>query len=317
MSVSIIGKPLAADLTVAPELGPGAPWDRMVVLYADVADAVAAEVAADRVPIVLSGHCTTSLGVVAGLQRVGVEPGIVWFDAHGDVQTPETSTSGYLGGMPLRQLVGGADRVAPDWLGLRPLPEAGVALVDARDLDPPEAEFLAGAAIRRLPVESVSGDSLPPGVLYVHVDVDVVDPREMPGLLFPAADGPSLAAVVSSVRSVLASGRVAAVALACTWRPGGGGNRVVAHAFHGPAALDHQLRRARWTGAPFDPSSRVPRVCSISTFHSPTDLGLELLSAAGRAVVALERDTRERLGERDYDRLARLLDRLEVIVHAE
>jgi arginase len=202
--------PLAADLTVAPELGPGAPWDRMAVLYADVADAVAAEVAAERVPIVLSGDCTTSLGVVAGLQRAGVEPGIVWFDAHGDVQTPETSTSGYLGGMPLRQLVGGADRVAPDWLGLRPLPEAAVALVDARDLDPPEAEFLAGSAIRRIPVESVTTADMPAGPLYLHVDVDVVDPRDMPGLLtmsfVPSGASPAIRILIrSTARSATAA----------------------------------------------------------------------------------------------------------------
>ena len=59
--------PFAPDVTVAPELGPGAPWERMAVLYADVADAVAADVAAGRVPVVQSGDCTTSLGVVAGL----------------------------------------------------------------------------------------------------------------------------------------------------------------------------------------------------------------------------------------------------------
>lgn len=225
--------PLPPDVTVAPELGPGAPWERMAVLYADVADAVAADVAAGRVPVVQSGDCTTSLGVVAGLQRAGIEPGIVWFDAHGDVQTPETSASGYLGGMPLRQLVGGADRVAPDRLGLRAVPETAVALVDARDLDPPEAAFLDGSPIRRLPVGSVGAADLPDGPLYLHVDVDVVDPGELPGLLFPTPAGPSLAAVVSAVRDVLATGRVVAVCLACTWRPGGGAGPIVARSFAG------------------------------------------------------------------------------------
>jgi len=135
------------------------------VLYAEVADAVDL----DGVPVVLSGDCTTALAVMAGVQRAGVDPALVWFDAHGDLQTPETSTSGYLGGFPVRQLVGGSDRSVPDRLGLRPVPESDVLLVDARDLDPPEAEFLRGSAIRRVPVDAVV-EALPEGPVHLHVD---------------------------------------------------------------------------------------------------------------------------------------------------
>jgi arginase len=187
----------------------------------EVAEAVAAEVRAARVPVVVSGDCTTSLGVVAGLQRAGRAPHVVWFDAHGDVQTPETTASGYLGGFPVRQLVGDSDRTAPDRLGLRPIPEEDVVLVDARDLDPPEAEYLARAAIRRVPVEEL-GDTIPPGPVYLHVDVDVTNPGDLPGLLFPAAGGPGLAAVTAAVRAVIGAGGVAAVGIACTYRPGSG-----------------------------------------------------------------------------------------------
>ena len=73
--------------------------------------------------MVLSGDCTTWLGTVAGLQRAGLDPGIAWFDAHGDVQTLETTTSGYLGGLPLRQLTGYRPGLIADGLGLRPVPE--------------------------------------------------------------------------------------------------------------------------------------------------------------------------------------------------
>jgi arginase len=216
--------PLTPDRTIAPALPPGTPWERMGVLYEAVAAEVAADAGGGRVPVVLSGDCTTSLGVVAGLQRAGRDPKVVWIDGHGDLQTPETSTSGYLGGFPLRQLVGGADRSVADRLGLRPVAEEDVVLVDARDLDPPEAEFLANSEIRRVPVDRV-GDVLPPGPVYLHVDVDVVAPADLPGLLFPAPGGPALAAVADAVRTVVAAGGVTAVGLACTYRPGSGADR--------------------------------------------------------------------------------------------
>jgi arginase len=205
--------PVPPDEVVAPALPAGTPWERMAALYAEVADAV--EVG--ELQVVLSGDCTTSLAVVAGLQRGGVDPALVWFDAHGDLQTPQTSASGYLGGFPLRQLVGGADRLVPDRLGLRPLPESDVLLVDARDLDPPEAEFLATSAIRHVPVGSVV-DALPDGPVHLHLDADVVDPRDVPGLLFPAPDGPRLPDVLGAVRAVLATCPVVAVTVGCTWR---------------------------------------------------------------------------------------------------
>jgi arginase len=205
--------PVPPDEVIAPDLPPGPPWKRMAELYAEVADAIDD----DELQVVLSGDCTTSLAVVAGLQRSGVDPALVWFDAHGDLQTPQTSASGYLGGFPLRQLVGGADRTVPEALGLRPLPESDVLLVDARDLDPPEAEFLAGSAIRHVAVDAVL-DALPDGPVHLHLDADVVDPRDLPGLLFPAPGGPRWAEVLGAVRAVLATCPVVAVTVGCTWK---------------------------------------------------------------------------------------------------
>ncbi len=208
--------PAAPDAVIAPELPPGTPWERMAVLYSEVADALGR----DELQVVLSGDCTTSLGVVAGLQRSGVDPTVVWFDAHGDLQTPETSASGYLGGFPVRQLLGGSDRTVPDRLGLVPLRESDVLLVDARDLDPPEAEFLAGSDVRRVAVDEVV-DALPAGPVHLHLDADVVDPRDVPGLRFPAPDGPRWPAVLGAVRAVLATCPVVAVTVGCTWRGDG------------------------------------------------------------------------------------------------
>ncbi len=217
--------PLRPGRTIEPDLPTGTPWDRMAVLYEQVAAAVAQDVADGQVPVVLSGDCTTSLGVVAGVQRSGVDPVLVWLDAHGDVQSPETSASGYLGGMPIRQLVGGADRTTPDALGLRTVAEADVVLVDGRDLDPPEAEFLAGSAIRQVPVGAIPAPERP---CYLHIDVDVADPAELPGLLFPVPGGPPLTEIGQAVAAVLSTGNVVAIGLACTYRPGSGAGPAMA-----------------------------------------------------------------------------------------
>lgn len=214
--------PVAPEATVAVELPDGDPWSRMASLYEAVAAAVAETVRAGARPAVLSGDCTTALGTVSGLQRAGVDPAIVWFDAHGDVQTLETTTSGYLGGIPLRILVGYRPELIAARLGLRPVAEERVVLVDARDLDPPEVAYLEGAAIGRRDVESLTADGLPDGPLYLHLDLDVVDPGELPGLRFPAPGGPGWPAVAEAIGRAVGSGRVVAFGVGCTWRPGQG-----------------------------------------------------------------------------------------------
>ena len=218
--------PIEADETITLLLPEGGHWRRMAVLYDTVADSVAKLVGEGDRPVVVSGDCTTSLAVVAGLQRAGVSPSIVWFDAHGDVHTPQSTLSGYLGGMPLRLLVGANPEVIADLLGLRPVPERQVVLVDARALDPPEAEYLSGAQITHCQVEEVDEPVLPEGPIYLHVDFDVIDSAELPGLMYPVPDGPSRKKVGKAIRRVLDTGRVVAVGGACTWVPG-----------HGSAAL--------------------------------------------------------------------------------
>ena len=107
-------------------------------------------------PVVMSGDCNTSAGIMAGLQRAGADPAIVWFDAHGDVQTLETTTSGYLGGLALRLLTAYRPELIAARLGLRPVPEDRIVLAGARDLDPPEVTYLAGAQITRREVAGLT-----------------------------------------------------------------------------------------------------------------------------------------------------------------
>lgn len=214
--------PAEADVTsLSVELPETDVWSRLGRLYESVADAVELSVRAGSLPAVVSGDCTVSVGVAAGLQRAGIDPSIVWFDAHGDLQTLETTSSGYLGGMALRVLLGYRPELVAQGLGLRAPTEDRVLLVGARDLDPPEVGYLATSGVRRSTIDELSADSLPAGPLLVNLDLDVVDPEVLPGLRYPAPDGPDVRSVLNAVRTVFESGRVAALNIACTWRPGG------------------------------------------------------------------------------------------------
>jgi arginase len=187
---------------------------RLAFLCAAVADVVALTPR----PVVVCGDCTTALGTMSGLNRTGLTPGVVWFDAHGDVHTPRSSTSGYLGGMPLRYLIEPAEYGAR--LGLQPVAEDRVVLVDARDLDPAEADYLSGSAVRRCAVDDLTESVLPAGPLLLHLDLDVIDDSELTGLRYPVPAGPSTRSVLAAAARVLATGRVVAMDIACTWFPG-------------------------------------------------------------------------------------------------
>ncbi|MEV8504635.1 arginase family protein [Actinoplanes sp. NPDC051475] len=210
--------PLSAGrpaVVVDPELPPGDLWTRLAALDEAVAQAVAA--AGEPVTMV-SGDCLLGVAAVAGAQRTGLDPALVWFDAHGDVHTLASTTSGYPGGLSLRLALGGDPSLVGKHLGLRPVAEERVVLVGARDLDPPEVSFLAASRIRRTTVTGLSAAEVPDGPLIVHVDVDVVDPTELPGLLFPAPGGPPASEVVAAVRRLRATGRVAVLDIACPWQ---------------------------------------------------------------------------------------------------
>jgi arginase len=214
--------PLVPDQSVTVRFHGDDPWARLAQLQEPLADVVAEVVQRGGRPLILSGDCVASLGSVAGLQRAGRDPAIVWLDAHGDLQTPETTASGYLGGMPLRLLVGYRPELIGQALGLRPVADERVVLVGARDLDPPEVSYLQQAPIRRCEVAELGAENLPTGDIYLHLDADVVDPDELPNLLFPAKDGPGLDPVAQAVGRVLDTGRVVGLTVACTWHGGHG-----------------------------------------------------------------------------------------------
>jgi arginase len=220
LSAELLPLPDRVDhLVLEPDLIGHDVWARVGCLGEAVAGQVALAVAEGNPTTVVSGDCLVALGTLAGVQRAGIDPGLVWLDAHGDVHTLQSTTSGYLGGLSLRLAMGAHPERLAVPLGLRPLAEQRVVLVGARDLDPPEEAYLAGSAVRRSTVQSLTADLAPEGPLVLHVDLDVVNPAVLPGLLFPAPGGPPVSEVIDAVRRILATGRVAALDVACTWHP--------------------------------------------------------------------------------------------------
>lgn len=191
-------------------------WQRLVALYDTYADRVAESVPAGPIRAV-TGDCLATVGTLVGLQRGGLDPSIVWFDAHGDVHTIESSESGYLGGLALRMALGGDFALLGEPLGLGALPEERAVLVDARDLDPAEEQYLASSRLTHTTVDEVTPSVLPWGPVLLHVDVDVIDAQEIPGLRFPAANGPTRSRVIAAVERLISSGRVVALDVACPW----------------------------------------------------------------------------------------------------
>ena len=205
-------------LVLAPSLPAGSPQERMGLLYRALAGEVATQVAAGTRPVVVAGDCVSAIGVLAGLQAAGVEPTLIWFDAHGDFHTWQTSHSGFLGGMPLAMIVGRGEQTIVQAAGLAPLPEARAVLVGARDLDSGEDEAVATSALTVRTVAEMRIWQPPAGPLHVHVDLDVIDPVEMPAHNYPAPGGPSLAEVRAALSALAATGRVAAASFS-SWNP--------------------------------------------------------------------------------------------------
>jgi arginase len=197
--------------------------ERLGHLLARLGYEVARARAAGFFPLVLGGDCLTSLGTLAGLMDPPAT-GIAWFDAHGDFNTPEITISGYLGGMPLACAVGrGLEDLRERSKMAGVVAERNVALLGARDLDPLEERALAASSVMLVRTSEFAGDTakLDRAIhaldtlqqVYLHVDIDVLDPVEAPGVNFPAAGGLQVAQLQEAVRKVAGLGNIQALAL--------------------------------------------------------------------------------------------------------
>jgi arginase len=186
-----------------------------------LADGVARAISDGAFPVILSGSCFASVGVVTGLGESS--PGVAWFDAHGDFNSPESTIDGYFDGMPLAILTGSAWSSMVAERGLATVREPAVVLAGARDFDPLEQKRLEASEVRHLPPVEIDGeDAVARGVqgmdpaasgLYLHVDLDVLDSEEATVNIYSAPDGLSSAQLEAQVRSLLATCPVRAVSL--------------------------------------------------------------------------------------------------------
>jgi arginase len=146
-------------------------------------------------PLVLGGDCCSHVGAVEGLAARQGRIAVVWLDAHGDLNTPASSPSGNQWGMPLRMVLD-SGAVEP----------TDVALVGARNLDPPEEEFIRESGLR-VGEEGIAQAIGGAGCTYVALDVDVLEPSEM-SVFMPEPGGPSRQEVERILRSVAGQTKV-------------------------------------------------------------------------------------------------------------
>jgi arginase len=154
------------------------------------AQTAAVAAALPRPTLVLGGCCCAHIGAIRGLAERHGRLAVVWLDAHGDLNTPQTSPSGNAWGMPLRMALDEGS-TQPD----------RVALVGARNLDPPEAAYLAAEGID----DGVDRALHDADAVYVALDVDVVDSREL-ACFMPEPGGLTVAEVTAILARVRAAG---------------------------------------------------------------------------------------------------------------
>jgi arginase len=184
-----------------------------------LATAVRSARIAGHFPLVLGGNCNTAVGTLSGLTPA--RRATFWFDAHGDCNTPETTTTGFLDGMGLAMTTGLCwQHLAASVPGFEPVAAEATFLLGARDLDPPEAALLEESGITAVPVGQIpealpallERASLADTLGYLHLDLDVLDPAVGHANYLPVPDGlslPQLTAAVAAIRARVPLGAAA------------------------------------------------------------------------------------------------------------
>jgi arginase len=208
-------------------------WNRLGLANGQLARIVAAEVKEGSFPVGLLANCSSIMGMLGGLQRSGptsrpLRVGMVFIDAHGDFNTPETTLSGMLGGMPVAVSAGLCLTRLRLKSGLDPaLPERHIVLAGARDLDPLEQDLLDRSAVERLSVEDIKTRSAGierqmkrleglTDVIYVHVDMDVLDPPEVSGHPLTVPGGPTSRELAAALTEMFRHDKAGAFGVAST-----------------------------------------------------------------------------------------------------
>lgn len=227
-----LAPPRTVGLTVDEDREYGS-WHRMGLANAHLADMVAGNWQSGTLTVGLLGNCTSVIGMLGGLQRSGADGtprnvGLVFIDAHGDFNVPETTLSGMLGGMPVAVSAGMALHNLRRESGL----ESGIrtehiVMGAVRDLDPLERELVEASQIQHLTTDDLANRpdlvraqierlAQSTDVIYVHIDMDVLDPREVPGHPLTVANGPTSLELGSALTEMFKHPKVVALGIAST-----------------------------------------------------------------------------------------------------
>lgn len=192
-------------------------------LHQLISERVAAARAEGRLPVVLSGNCNTAaVGTLSGIGPAG-PAGVVWFDAHGDLNTPETSPTGFFDGMAISVAMGRAWRPLTSAVpGFQPLDDRNLVHVGARDFDSGELDFIASSPMTLVQVEELRRDGAAGALdrplreiagrvdqVYIHMDLDVLDPSELTANAFAKPGGLTVAEMEEVVRTTARHLRIA------------------------------------------------------------------------------------------------------------
>lgn len=183
-------------------------------LYRILAERVGSAYASGRFPLVLSGNCNSSLGTVAGVGSNQL--GIIWFDGHGDFNTPETTESGFLDGMGLATAAGLCwKKMAASIPNFSPVAGRNILHVGGRDFYPEERALFEQSGGSIVGSDAIRGSSvreaLEPALealgsrvsrIYLHFDLDVLDPEKAPANEFAAPDGLTVSQVEEAIQMI-------------------------------------------------------------------------------------------------------------------
>jgi arginase len=194
--------------------------DAIIEVNRAIKEFVAKTIVDGEMPAVLCGDCLSAIGAIAGLEKSGIMPDyLLWFDAHGDFHTAETSISGHLGGMPLAMITGRGDQEIMLRVGVSGFSEAQICHIGARDLESGEYESLKNSQV--LVSDSVAGvvELLPSGsTVWIHFDTDYINPLDAPAMRYPAAGGPRAPYVQNEIALVVREFAVLGLS-ASAWAP--------------------------------------------------------------------------------------------------
>ena len=176
------------------------------------------------VPLVLGGDHAIAMGTVAGLVDAWGDVGVLWIDAHGDINTPETTPSGNIHGMPVAAILGQA-AIAPrlGWGSQRRVRPERVVLFGTRTLDPGERKLIRELGVRmvtmseidQVGVKAALAESVErlegPGGIHVSLDMDAIDPLEAPGVGTPWPGGLTYREAHLAMELLAATGQVSSI----------------------------------------------------------------------------------------------------------